>query len=225
MLGRLYKIVCVLGLIGCGAEAPNPYATQPTGKTRGPNDDPYGIDPNLIKFQDQVEANAQPEVDFFSLTFLGRDGLPVMLKDVAKGKNLVLVMTRGYAGSICPYCSTQVSRLIANYEELQKRNAEVVVVYPIETPAESGKVEDFLQRAISMLKTKQELPFPLLLDVELKAVDFLGIRRDLSKPATYILDGAGQVQFAYVGSTLADRPSVQALVEQLDKLNQAAGKN
>ena len=58
--------------------------------------------------------------------------------------------------------------------------------------------------------------------VELKAVDHLGIRKDLSKPATYILDKQGQTRFAYVGDSLADRPSVKALLEQLDALNKEA---
>ena len=61
-----------------------------------------------------------------------------------------------------------------------------------------------------------------MLDVELKAVDHLGIRKDLSKPATYILDKQGQTRFAYVGATLADRPSVQSMLEQLATINSDA---
>ena len=61
-----------------------------------------------------------------------------------------------------------------------------------------------------------------MLDVQLKVVDQLGIRKDLSKPATYILDKEGQTRFAYVGESLADRPSVKALLEQLDLLNREA---
>jgi len=212
-------------LAGCGQEPANPYATAPTGRVRDANTDPYGISPNMIKFQDQLESNATPEIDLFDLKLIDRDGQPASLKEIANGKNLVLVMTRGYAGSICPYCSTQVSRLIANYAELERRNTQVVVVYPIETQADAGKSDEFVQRAVSMLATKKDLPFPILLDVELKAVDLLGIRKDLSKPATYILDGTGRVQFAYVSNTLADRPSVQALLEQLDKINKLAERS
>ena len=76
-----------------------------------------------------------------------------------------------------------------------------------------------------MLPAKTEVPFPVLLDVALKGVDALGIRKDLSKPATYILDAQGRLQFAYVGNTLADRPSVQALLEQLDKINQTGQRS
>lgn len=216
-------LVC-LCLAGCGGkEAPSRFATgfsQPTG-------DPYGLSPDDIKFLDHAESNSPLEGDIFGLEFTMRDGNPVKLKDVAPGKSLIVVMTRGYNGSICPYCSTQVSRLIANYGELEKRNAQVVVVYPLEKKDDMAKTEDFVNRAVSMLspKTKKEVPFPLVLDLDLKAVDTLGLRKDLSKPATYILDADGLLQFAYVGNTLADRPSVQALMEQLDKINKEAERS
>ena len=64
------------------------------------------------------------------------------------------------------------------------------------------------------------MPFPIVLDVELSAVKELGIRDNLSKPATFILDKYGQVRFAYVGTGIADRPSVKAILNQLDALNQ-----
>ena len=55
-------------------------------------------------------------------------------------------------------------------------------------------------------------------DVELKVVDQLGIRKNLSKPATYILDKEGNVRFAYVGQGVEDRPSVDAIIQQLKQL-------
>jgi peroxiredoxin len=58
-----------------------------------------------------------------------------------------------------------------------------------------------------------------VLDVELKAVDQLGIRKDLSKPATYVIDKEGKLRYAYVGKTLADRPSVKAILAELDQIN------
>lgn len=215
-------LVC-LCLTGCGPGPANTYSSF--SPTDGSN--PYALNPDDIKFLDQAESNASWDGDFSGLQFTTRDGQTLPLKDVAPGKPLVLVMTRGYGGSICPYCSTQVSRLIANYGQFQQRNAEVVVVYPLEKPGDQAKSDEFVNRAISMLspRTKKEVPFPLVLDLELKAVDSLGIRRDLSKPATYILDADGRLQFAYVGNSLADRPSVQALMEQLDKINQQAERS
>ena len=62
------------------------------------------------------------------------------------------------------------------------------------------------------------IPFPVLLDENFTAVDKLGIRGDLAKPSSYIIDKQGQVRFAYVGATNADRPSVQSLLKQLDAI-------
>jgi peroxiredoxin len=222
MNGRWIAVLC---LCLCSCERQQEPPPPPPGAMLGPPGGGYGVSDDQIQFRDRVESNAEADADLLSLSFVNREGQPTQLKDLAKERNLILVMTRGYSGSICPYCTTQVSRMIANYDDFQKRNTDVVVIYPVETPADSSKVDDFMNRVISMLATKKETPFPVLLDVQLKAVDLLGIRKDLSKPATYILDGEGRVQFAYVGNTLADRPSVKALLEQVDKINGAAQRN
>lgn len=183
----------------------------------------YDVDPSLIQFADSVVPQEAPAEDFTTVPLTTTDGKTVMLKDLAQGKNLIAVFTRGYNGAICPYCSTQTSRLIANYTEFEKRDAEVVVIYPLEKPEDSPRTGDFLARVnqINAAPAAQATPFPLLVDIGLKAVDVLGIRRDLSKPATYIIDSSGAVRFAYVGNSLADRPSVKALLEQLDALKTA----
>lgn len=204
---------------GCGS-SPSP----------GPKDDPYaqsdyyGVTEETIEFLDDPAANAEVGDQIAALAFTNKDGETVALKDYLGKQNLVLVITRGYSGAICPYCATQTSRLIANYSKIQEKDAEVVVVYPLEKPADQPNVEIFVAKAVSKLPAdNQKVPFPLLLDVELKAVDALGIRKSLSKPATYIFDKKGQVQFAYVGNSLADRPSVKAILAQLDRLNKTDG--
>jgi hypothetical protein len=58
----------------------------------------------------------------------------------------------------------------------------------------------------------------VLLDRECSACDRLGIRDDLAKPSTYILDTRGNLVYAYVGETSTDRPSVKAVLAQLDKI-------
>ena len=194
---------------------------QPPNPNFGKMD--YGdADDSTIQFKDDVAANASLDDDLTTLTFTNKDGQQVALKDFLGQKHVILVITRGYAGSICPYCATQTSRLIANYSKLQAENAEVLVVYPLEKPTDTPRLDDFVARAVKSLPAAEhKVPFPLLLDVELKAVDQLGIRRDLSKPATYIFDKEGQLRFAYVGGSLADRPSIKALLDQLGQLNQA----
>ena len=221
-------LMAALGIafvMGCSSEAPD-QPLRPGTKPQPPNPNAsrldYGdVDESMIKFKDDVAANASLDDDLTTLTFTNKDGQQVSLKDFLGKKHVILVITRGYGGSICPYCATQTSRLIANYSKLQAQNAEVLVVYPLEKTADTPKLDDFVARAVKSLPAAgKKVPFPLLLDVELKAVDVLGIRRDLSKPATYIFDKEGELRFAYVGSSLADRPSIKALLDQLAQLNQ-----
>lgn len=187
----------------------------------------YGEDYRKIQFKDNVQSQAFGDEYIADFVFTDISGNEVSLKDYQGKKNVVLVVTRGFAGSVCLYCSTQTSRLLTNYSQFAKRDAEVVVVFPVETPDDSKRHRDFVVSVKNTLDTPVEkIPFPIVLDVELKVVDQLGIRKDLSKPATYILDKQGQTRFAYVGESLADRPSVKALLEQLDALNKdAASEN
>ena len=57
----------------------------------------------------------------------------------------------------------------------------------------------------------------MLLDKECQACDRLGIRDDLAKPSTYVLDTHGNLVYAYVGETSTDRPSVKAILAQVDQ--------
>ena len=184
---------------------------------------------DIVKFHDQAPANTQVGPEEVSKIVLRHvDGTETSIDKLHAGKPLVLVVTRGIVGSdtgspneqagaggICTYCSTQVSRLIANYGKFQKAKAEVVVVFPVVRAKDQNEVQKFAARVQGPSKTTKDCPFPILLDVELHAVDALGIRADLSKPSTYIIDTQGKVRYAYVGNSAADRPSVKALLEQL----------
>jgi peroxiredoxin len=188
----------------------------------------YKFDPATFAFIDHAQSNAPLEgCDVGSLEFRTIDGKQADLRAFRGQRNVVLVVTRGntsgtgpgaYYRNICLYCATQTSRLIANYQAFREHEAEVVAVFPIRQVADSGSVSQFYE-ALRRDGTAAEPPFPLVLDVELRAVDQLGIRADLSKPATYILDKQGQVRFAYVGENIADRPSVQSMLEQLATIN------
>ena len=196
----------------------------------GPSTLPGDAGP-LIKFKDEVKPNReQKSSELGDLSFLDSAGKRVDLASYRGKSNLVLVVTRGFVGSekqvdgkslgnICTFCSTQTSRLIANYSKFKERNAEVLVVFPIARKSDAGALDQFASRVQGDKKTAADAPFPLLLDVDLAAVDALGIRADLSKPSTYILDKQGEVRFAFVGQSLSDRPSVKAMLDQLDQIN------
>ena len=211
---------------GCNSQAPpvpaaNQYALPPSND---PYRNPYNTGSGGIEFKDSVASQAAPATDFASVPLSLKAGGTATLSELAAGRNLVVVFARGYSGSICPYCSSQTAGLISNYEELKSRNAEVVVIYPLEAEKDTPRRAEFMGKVneLNAASRDQEPPFPFVLDVGLKAVDVLGIRKDLSKPATFILDTEGAVRFAYVGESLADRPSVKAILSQLDQLQLAA---
>ncbi len=185
----------------------------------------YGVTPDQIKFHDNVQSNATADASPGGLQFVGTQGEPLDLKSFEGKKNLVVVVTRGGVTPPCVYCSTQTSRLIAQYGEIAKRDAEVVVVFPVVSAADKVKYDAFtaaLSREIKGSGSQKPIPFPIVIDVDLKATSQLNIRGDLAKPATYILDKDGKVRFAYIGAHLADRPSVKAILDQLDAFQQSA---
>jgi peroxiredoxin len=188
--------------------------------------------PAAITFRDTAPANVEAPEDLTQLPLVDAEGTPIDFGQYRGKKHVVLVITRGFTGSqnqvngksigsICIYCSTQTARLMANYPSFAKQDAEVLVVFPVARSEDAEQLRLFTSAVKREASTEKEPPFPLAVDTELKAVDLLGIRADLSKPATYILDKAGRVRYAYVGSSLSDRPSVKALLAELSKLNQS----
>ncbi|MBX3437154.1 MAG: peroxiredoxin family protein [Planctomycetaceae bacterium] len=235
MSGRIdVPLMCLLTLLtaGCGSKPSPPpdesaasdeTMTQTQEAEKSPATSGYGdyyggyYGAGPITFADDVATNVSVGDEITRLTFTDIDGKETALSDYIGKKAVVLVITRGNTNPICPYCTTQTSRLIANYPKFADRNAEVLVVYPIEHSGDQSRLTAFIDASRKLLENpNQPVPFPILLDVELKAVDRLGIRKDLSKPATYIIDPEGHVRFAYVGADINDRPSIDAMLKQLD---------
>ena len=216
MLKRFAPHIAVVSLAVCAVVGMLAFTNKPSDNYSSGY---YGIDSKAIQFLDDVQSQPPPQENLTDLFFVDISGHQVQLKEYIGKKNVVLVLTRGFSYSICLYCSTQTSRLIANYPEFKQRDAEVVVVFPIRTDADKGRLDEFISATKkNMDRPPERVPFPIWLDMELKGVDALGLRDDLSKPATFILDKEGQVRFSYVGSSLSDRPSVKAMLKQLDAL-------
>lgn len=209
----LVLIVLVLLCIGAGAylyliKAEDVQTTQ------------YDYKPGQIKFKDELVANADPVLDFTKLMLTQASGEEILLKDFIGKSNLVFVVLRGYSNAICPYCSAQTQRIINRYDEIKQLESNVVIAYPLNGTGDRDKLDLFIDAANDEAKfNNDELPLTLGVDVELKVVDKLGIRADLSKPATYIIDKSGKLRFAYVGDTMSDRPSVDAILDQLKQIN------
>lgn len=164
-----------------------------------------------IVFKDVVQSNVAVPEGLDGLVFLDTRGKRVALKDYLGIKNVVLVFTEGFAGGmLCPFCKTQTSRLVANYDKFAELDTEILVVYP----GSRDHLDEFVRAATTSEKTEVDsIPFPLVLDEELTAVGYFNIASNLAHPSTFIIDKSGNVRLAYVGADMsADRPSVKAML-------------
>jgi peroxiredoxin len=145
--------------------------------------------------------------------FVDAEGRPVRLEDWKGKSSLVLVFTRGYPGYICPLCSSYTAQLAHRYAEIKAAGGEVLVVFP----GAPDKVADFVKASREILEQEGpgSLPFPVLLDVDLSQVAAFGIQGDLAKPSTYVIDRAGAVRYAFVGSQPHERPDVATVLAEI----------
>ena len=177
-----------------------------------------GMPDDGIQFMQVTESQPITIDDFSDLVFTDPEGNEVKLADLMTEEYLVLVITRGWYGGVCFYCASQTSRWARRFEELEPYNAQLAVIFPTESAEEAVKIDELEKRIIKGKIPNEEIPYPILLDINLSSVDQLGIRSDLAKPSTYIIDREGRVRFAYVGESIADRPTVDSILKQLSKL-------
>lgn len=205
---------------GCGSESSGVINGNATVTGGEPIEDPYGDYPTEnITFLDDLATNAEVTTELRELVFVDRIGREQKVEAFAKGRPIVLVITRGNTTPVCPFCSTQTANYIRRYDEFEKRNVEVLLAYPVAFERDRGRLVPFLADVRTRLDAAaHNVPFPILFDVELKAVDQLGIRKDLAKPATYVVDVEGRVRYAHVGRDITDRPSVTSILRELDAL-------
>lgn len=202
MQGWKGSLLLVAALVAPGCGKDDPYARSRQAKS-----------PREVVFKDDVESRGTAPENLDEIEFVDTRGQKVRLVDYRGERHVVLVFTRGFSGYLCPLCETQTSRLIANYDQFVARDAEVLLVFPGQT----DHLDEFIEAARTTNKGQvEEVPFPILLDESLKAVDFFGIRKSLALPSTYLIDKEGRMRFVYVGANPADRPSVKALLDQLD---------
>ncbi|WP_162273202.1 peroxiredoxin family protein [Rubripirellula obstinata] len=175
-------------------------------------------DPADIVFKDEVQSNIEVPTGLDGLVFLDTTGKRVALKEYLGSKNVVLVFTEGFGGGmLCPFCKTQTSRLVANYDKFEKLDTEILVVYP----GARDHLDEFVEAAKKTEKAAVDsVPFPLVLDEDLSAVGYFNIASNLAHPSTFIIDKSGNVRLAYVGADMsADRPSVRAMLGVLSDAN------
>jgi peroxiredoxin len=210
MFALLATLACTCGTAtGCGQTSPR------VPRIDYANSSAYAVEP----FKDIAPANTAVDPSGFPRSFIDLNGEPIDLTTFRGQRKVVLVVLRGMpqslGGQFCPSCLAQTSSLLANRDRFLERGAEVLLVYP----GTSERLGEFLQTARMQTPGEPKQDFRVLLDQECKACELLGIRADLAKPSTYILDLKGNPVYAYVGSTSTDRPSIQAILDQLDKAN------
>ncbi len=174
--------------------------------------------PEDVVFKDQVESNAPIPTGLDGLVFLDTAGKRIALSELLGKKNIVLVFTEGFSGGmLCPFCKTQTSRLVANYDKFAELDTEVLVVYP----GTRDHLDEFIAAAkVNEKKQVDSIPFPLVLDEDLSAVGYFNIASNLAHPSTFIIDKRGNVRLAYVGADMtSDRPSINAILEILQSAN------
>ncbi len=173
-----------------------------------------------VQFSDVTQSQPITIEDFSELRFTDENGKEIQLADIMTREYLVLVITRGWYNGVCFYCASQTSRWARRYDELDPYDAQLVVIFPTESEEDASKLGELTKRIKTGEIPNDEIPYPILLDIKLSGVDQLGIRAELAKPATYIIDRKGRVRFAYVGESIADRPTVDSVLKQLEKLGQ-----
>jgi peroxiredoxin len=150
--------------------------------------------------------------------YLGPSGQIVNLADFQGHKNVVLVFLRGFSGSICVGCSTQTIALSRAKDEFIARDTQVILVYP----GNADSVPAFLKAVQNLADSNFDLPYPVLLDVGLRAVTAFMIEGSLANPTSMIIDKAGKVRWVYEGDGATDRPTIPTLLSELDKLEDSA---
>lgn len=172
-----------------------------------------------VKFAEVSQSQPITIENFSDLRFSDEDGNEVQLSEVMTREYLVLVVTRGWFGGVCFYCASQTSRWARRFDELDPYDAQLVAIFPTESEKDNDRVDELSNRIKRGDIPNENVPFPILLDVNLTGVDQLGIRAELAKPSTYIVDRSGRVVFAYVGESIADRPTVDSILQQLAQLS------
>lgn len=149
---------------------------------------------------------------------IGADGKPTGVANY-RGKPLVLVFNRGFAGYICPTCTTYTAQLSTHYADFKAAGAELLVVYPTREE-DREQVAAFVASCNEILAEEGEagLQFPVALDPGLKVVHRYNIEGDLSLPSTFVLGPDGVVCYAYVGQSPTDRPDAQRVLAEVRAL-------
>lgn len=168
---------------------------------------------------DRREARRLEGQSLVRQEFLAVDGSTVELGSVHEEGWTLVVLLRGFAGLVCPYCPVQLKALAPFEASFSQLGVSIVAVYP---GSRSG-VDQFLA-AYRETFDGSEPPYKILYDVDSRLaqeLELLDRELDspiLARPTTLLLDELGTVRYAYVGEHRGDRPAAAALLEAAREL-------
>src|SRR5215203_2025588 len=120
------------------------------------------------------------------------------------------VMLIFYRGDWSPYCNGQLARYAREYEEFERRGAQIAGV-SVDPPSNNAKMVG-----------KLLLPFPLLSDPEGKLARLCGLwnaEEGVAVPSIVVIDQSGEIRYLYSGTDVADRPRDDEIFAVLDELD------
>ncbi len=112
-----------------------------------------------------------------------------------------------YRGDWCPYCNGQLAGYAREYEEFDKRGAQVAGI-SVDPPGNNARMVG-----------KLLLPFPLLSDPRGELIKRYGLwdeEEGVAVPSILVVDRSGEIRYRYSGSDFADRPGDEAVFAALD---------
>ncbi|WPS89189.1 peroxiredoxin family protein [Brevibacillus halotolerans] len=130
--------------------------------------------------------------------------------DQYAGKPLLLLFIRG---TWCPNCRRQLEALQTACTRFDKLGVPIVIIA-------GQKLQNLMQYADST-----KLPFPMLSDSTREVIKeyevFTPIKWDsfrIAVPSAYLMDKEQVIRYAYIGSSQFDRPGVEELLEEVQRL-------
>lgn len=170
-----------------------------------------------------ITANASEWIDVgpdvganIPANFAVRDakGTDVTYADVAGDKGLVLAFVR--SASWCPFCQSQMKDLQGIAADLESRGYNLAVLSYDEP------------KILDQFAKKQKITYALLSDEGSKMIDAFDVRdpqygpdsmaHGVPQPVVFIIDPAGMVQGKLAMEGYRDRPPLEAVMTEVDRI-------
>ena len=156
------------------------------------------------------------------------DGKTINLKELLKTHKAVVLFF--YRGQWCPYCNKQIKQLQDSLKFLTDKGAYVVGV----TPETSDNIKATVDKTHASFSIIQDIGYPIMkaydVNYTVNAETFTMLNKygvDLEKnngnkdhvlpvPATYVINSAGKISFAYFNPDYKQRASVSDLLKAIN---------